>query len=61
MEAPNAPNPENPNAQGDPGQSQAPAGPPLAPGPVNQYHNWSQHNRLLLVSCLFLKLSIKIG
>ena len=36
MEAPNAPNPENPNAQGDPGQNQdqAPAGPPLAPCPV---------------------------
>ena len=36
MEAPNTPNPENPNAQGDPNQhqDQVPAGPPPAPGPV---------------------------
>ena len=36
MEAPNTPNPENPNAQGDPGQNQdqVPAGPSPAPGPV---------------------------
>ena len=38
MEAPNAPNPENPNAQGnqnqDQNQDQAPAGPAPAPGPV---------------------------
>ena len=36
MEAPNAPNPENPNAQGDPDQNQdqVPAGPALAPGPA---------------------------
>ena len=36
MEAPNAPNPENPNAQGDPddSQDQVPAGPAPAPGPV---------------------------
>ena len=38
MEAPNAPNPENPNAQGDqnqdPNQEQVPAGPAPAPGPA---------------------------
>ena len=36
MEAPNAPNPENPNAQGDPDQNQdqVPAGPAPAPGPT---------------------------
>ena len=36
MEAPNAPNPENPNAQGDPDQhqDQVPACPPPTPGPV---------------------------
>ena len=36
MEAPNAPNPENPNAQGDPDQNQdqVPAGPAPAPGPA---------------------------
>ena len=32
MEAPNAPNPENPNAQGDQNQDQVPAGPAPAPG-----------------------------
>ena len=37
MEAPNAPNPENPNAQGNPDQNQdqVPAGPAPAPGPVH--------------------------
>ena len=36
MEAPNAPNPENPNAQGDPDQNQdqIPVGPAPAPGPA---------------------------
>ena len=34
MEAPNAPNPENPNAQGDQNQDQVPAGPAPAPGPA---------------------------
>ena len=35
METPNAPNPENPNAQGDPDQNQeVPAGPAPAPGPA---------------------------
>ena len=34
MEAPNAPNPENPNAQGDQNQDQVPAGPAPAPGSV---------------------------
>ena len=36
MEAPNTPNPENPNAQGDPDQNQdqVPAGPAPAPGPA---------------------------
>ena len=36
MEAPNAPNPENPNAQGDPDQNQdqVPAGPAPAPCPA---------------------------
>ena len=36
MEAPNVPNPENPNAQGDPDQNQdqVPAGPAPAPGPT---------------------------
>ena len=34
MEAPNAPNPENPNAQGDQNQDQVPAGPAHAPGPA---------------------------
>ena len=34
MEAPNAPNPENPNARGDQNQDQVPAGPAPAPGPV---------------------------
>ena len=36
MEAPNAPNLENPNAQGDPDQNQdqVPAGPAPAPGPA---------------------------
>ena len=36
MEAPNAPNPENPNAQGDPDQNQdqVSAGPAPAPGPA---------------------------
>ena len=36
MEAPNAPNPENPNAQGDPDQNQdqVPAGSAPAPGPA---------------------------
>ena len=38
MEAPNAPNPENPNAQGDqnqdPNQEQVPTGPAPAPGPA---------------------------
>ena len=34
MEAPNAPNPENPNAQGNQNQDQVPAGPPPAPGPA---------------------------
>ena len=36
MEAPNAPNPENPNAQGDPhqNQDQVPADPAPAPGPA---------------------------
>ena len=34
MEAPNAPNPENSNAQGDQNQDQVPAGPAPAPGPA---------------------------
>ena len=36
MEAPNAPHPENPNAQGNPDQNQdqVPAGPAPALGPV---------------------------
>ena len=36
MEAPNTPNPGNPNAQGDPGQNQdqVPAGQAPAPGPA---------------------------
>ena len=34
MQAPNAPNPENPNAQVDQNQDQVPAGPVPAPGPV---------------------------
>ena len=34
MEAPNTPNPENPNAQGDQNQDQVPAGPAPAPGPA---------------------------
>ena len=36
MEAPNTPNPENPNAQGDPDQNQdqVPAGPAPALGPT---------------------------
>ena len=36
MEAPNTPNPENPNVQGDPDQNQdqVPAGPAPAPGPA---------------------------
>ena len=59
MEAPNAPNPENPNAQGDQNQDQnkikyLQAQPQLQVLP-SQYHNW-----LLLVSYPFLKFSIKI-
>ena len=34
MEAPNTPNPENPNAQGDQNQDQAPVGQVQAPGPA---------------------------
>ena len=34
MDGPNAPNPANPNAQGDQNQDQVPAGPAPAPGPV---------------------------
>ena len=64
MDAPNAPNPSNPNAQGNPDQNQdqgqdqdqVPAGEVPPPMPANQYHNW-----LLLVLHLFLKLYIKIG
>ena len=63
------PNPANPNAQGDPDQNQDQG---QDQGQVlqvrsqllclhNQYHNRSQHNQLLLVSYLFLKLFIKIG
>ena len=60
MAAPNAPNPVNPN---DPNQDQDQdqAGQVPANVPVNQYCNWSQHNWLLLVSCPFLRLFIKIG
>ena len=58
MDAPNAPNPANPNAQdpADQNQDQVPVGQAPAQGPVqimlkmylsNQYHNWC--NQPLLV------------
>ena len=56
MAAPNAPNPVNPNDQNqDQDQDQVPAVRSLLMCPYNQYCNRSQHNQLLLVSCLFLR------
>ena len=68
MDAPNAPNPANPSAQGDPDQNQdqdqdqdqVPAGQVPAHVPTQPVPQLAQHNWLLLVPCPFLRFSIKI-
>ena len=71
MDAPNAPNPANPNAQdpADQNQDQVPVGPAPAQGPIQIVQNVPVQpipqpgpcNQPLLVSCPLLRFSIKIG
>ena len=66
MAATNAPNSVNPNDQNqaqnqDQNQDQVPAGQVPAHVPIQPVPQLVKHNWLLLVSCLFPRLSIKIG
>ena len=71
MDAPNAPNPANPNTQdpADQNQDQVPIGPAPAQGPIQIIQNVPVQpipqqvpiQLALLVSCPLLRFSIKIG
>ena len=71
MDAPNAPNPANPNAQepADQNQDQVPIGPAPPQGPIQVVQNIPVQpipqqvpiQPALLMSCLLLRYSIKIG